>query len=1340
MDESITSTESMEVARPEARIGSYRVLEPLGIGGMSSVFRAVHAETNQEVALKVLTRSLAKNATLLQRFLREARSAEALQHPNIVAIYDRGIDSGRHYLALEYVAGGDFHDYVQRRGPLSLVEAIAVVKSVAAGLKYAANQGLIHRDIKPSNILRSKSEQIKIIDLGLALQNEFEDERVTREGTTVGTVDYMAPEQARDSRATSIQSDMYSLGCTFYYLLTGVPPYPGGDITDKLTRHAKNPPPDACDLRPDLPVELSAILLKLMAKRPEDRFASYDELTSAIEAVPLRGGSEAPGITFAPVSGPSGAVNAGYGFDVSKAYASASPYPNGSTEATIPLASLVELAGEDAPNAIRERTMRGQASQERPLLQREVSESLADSAVLRRDSAAALEPALPTRQSIPGTAWIIPGVFLCAALVVLLIGVVQFMGTSDGEQSDLALADNRAVDRGQALSPSVIASGALAGRPALNDGRRRPPAGTTRLTQPQAPVKWDEPPDFDAHETTEGGRELSAGLAKYLPDWARLPIPDRIDGPFVVVRRIADSSDSTIVSSLHRALDGHIGGTVELADEGPLAIEDFRVSGETRLIRARSGVRPIVRIDGSSQEAVRSQSAVVVLKGKDLTLDGIDLIVDVHDVSRTQTALFLCAGSNLTVRNCSITIVNQTAGVPFSLLRTETGGPRPTHVRFERCLIRGSFAESFRLSGGPCEVVLRDSVILAGGGPVVRLAAADAAPYCRIYFAESLVAGPGPIIDWTKKAVGTNTKALEVRALGSVFGRLHGAGIASVLCSNDSIQTASQQINWFGEENLFAGWKGFFACGQDQTVTVDDLAAARSTWNGTDMTSREILASWGHPENLAGATPADFSSFVPTHRAILERAARPRAGLYEKALGSYSDPAVPDPIGWAFDSSAAPPPMPAVKGGLLPPEMTNMRGTGINPRGTLGGPSELIFNTEAAPWRGDLGAFLRDQIAPTMTAARVRVQGTGAHRFTPVKLPRGLRLEIKVEPYSQAEPPSWLPQEGATGTALIELQEGALVVANLVVRHEATARLEHLIHVEDGHLVLWRCQLVAPTSSDSTGDLIAFRSVTTQPRPANLGGPLFTSSIDRPVCRLIDCVLITGGRAVQAELGRGLVALSNCAVAAGVTAIELTPAKVARQRFVETDLVLDRCTLTSERTIVRVDSWPGLAPGPDRPWLITSRGCAFLGMNVRNPRETLLLRCDAQALASGTVMWQARDDAAEVDWFLSVGDGPLPSNRSRDVQQQWVQFWGRTHMGRVTGPRGAGSQPSVRFRDRLRPGQAVEPANLILDASFHPHRQELTVGADLSNRGSNPGSNVGRGPGPSANQQARPPL
>src|SRR4051794_41116667 len=184
---------------PERTIGSYRLIEPLGSGGMSSVYRALHTETGHEVAVKVLPRSLAKNPAMLQRFLREAKSAEALEHPNIVAIYDRGVDHGRHYLVLEYVQGGDLHDRVRNEGPLEIGEAVAVIKSVAEGLQYASERGLIHRDVKPANLLLSPEGEVKIIDLGLALKSEAEDERVTRDGTTVGTVDYMAPEQARDS-------------------------------------------------------------------------------------------------------------------------------------------------------------------------------------------------------------------------------------------------------------------------------------------------------------------------------------------------------------------------------------------------------------------------------------------------------------------------------------------------------------------------------------------------------------------------------------------------------------------------------------------------------------------------------------------------------------------------------------------------------------------------------------------------------------------------------------------------------------------------------------------------------------------------------------------------------------------------------------------------------------------------------------------------------------------------------------------------------------------------------------------------------------------------------------
>ena len=296
---------------------------------------------------------------------------------------------------------------------------------------------------------------------------------------------------------------------------------------------------------------------------------------------------------------------------------------------------------------------------------------------------------------------------------------------------------------------------------------------------------------------------------------------------------------------------------------------------------------------------MRKQAAVFVLKGKNLTLDGIDLIVDVRDLSRTQTALFLCTGANLTLRNCSITILNQARALPLSLFRTETGPTRAaTHVRLERCLVRGAFTRGLPTrAAARASVVLRDSVILGRRrAGLFASMGADAAPECRIFLVQSLVAGPGPIIDWTKKAAGGASKPLvDPRVRLGVRPPAWGGHRQRDLLRTIRLNRPASKSTGSGEENLFAGWMGFFACGDDQTVTVTDLAAARSTWNGTDRSSREILAPWAHAGDLAGAMPADFRSFVPSHLAILQCAARPRGGLYEKAVAAYGDPAVPEP-------------------------------------------------------------------------------------------------------------------------------------------------------------------------------------------------------------------------------------------------------------------------------------------------------------------------------------------------------------------------------------------------------------------------------------------------------------
>ena len=167
------------------------------------------------------------------------------------------------------------------------------------------------------------------------------------------------------------------------------------------------------------------------------------------------------------------------------------------------------------------------------------------------------------------------------------------------------------------------------------------------------------------------------------------------------------------------------------------------------------------------------------------------------------------------------------------------------------------------LEAGPCDVVLRDSVFAAGGGPLVRSTAPTPRSERRVFMVESLVAGPGPVIESTPRTAPGGIKPLEIRAFGSVFGRLRGAGIASVIAATDANQPPGKLIDWFGDGTCSAGWMGFFACGADRTVTRDDLAAARSTWNGTDRSSREIPAEWAQLGDIAGVTAADFSSDAP---------------------------------------------------------------------------------------------------------------------------------------------------------------------------------------------------------------------------------------------------------------------------------------------------------------------------------------------------------------------------------------------------------------------------------------------------------------------------------------------
>ncbi|PHR95021.1 MAG: hypothetical protein COA78_31020, partial [Blastopirellula sp.] len=268
-------------------LGNYLILDKIGEGGMGAVYKAKHKRLDRIVALKVLPRESKKNQTVIARFLQEAQTAAKLSHPNIVATHDSDEAHGYQFLVMEYIDGKDLSITIKRNGALSVIKAVDYLIQVARGLEYAHGEGIIHRDIKPHNLLVDKNELVKILDMGLArveARDEDHDD-LTQEGAIMGTVDYMPPEQAIDTKSVDRRGDLYSLGSTLHFLLTGKPPFKGDSLLVKMLAHREQAPPDLTQVRKDVHPQLNFVFQKLMAKLPDARYQSAGELIATLQAL-----------------------------------------------------------------------------------------------------------------------------------------------------------------------------------------------------------------------------------------------------------------------------------------------------------------------------------------------------------------------------------------------------------------------------------------------------------------------------------------------------------------------------------------------------------------------------------------------------------------------------------------------------------------------------------------------------------------------------------------------------------------------------------------------------------------------------------------------------------------------------------------------------------------------------------------------------------------------------------------------------------------------------------------------------------------------------------------------
>ena len=262
------------------RLGHFQLEQFIGGGGMGAVFRGTDEMLGRTVAIKVLSPQQGAGEEATRRFRHEAQSTARLDHDHIARVYYVGVDRGWHYIVLEYVEGENLRDLVALNGPLPFADVISYTVQISEALDHASGRDVVHRDIKPSNVLITKKKQAKLVDMGLARLHQVDnpEDDLTASGVTLGTFDYISPEQARDPRIADVRSDLYSLGCTVFFMLTGRPPFPQGTVLQKLLQHQGDAPPDPRRFRPDIPEAICAFTAKLLAKNPAHRYQRPNDL------------------------------------------------------------------------------------------------------------------------------------------------------------------------------------------------------------------------------------------------------------------------------------------------------------------------------------------------------------------------------------------------------------------------------------------------------------------------------------------------------------------------------------------------------------------------------------------------------------------------------------------------------------------------------------------------------------------------------------------------------------------------------------------------------------------------------------------------------------------------------------------------------------------------------------------------------------------------------------------------------------------------------------------------------------------------------------------------------
>ena len=817
------------------RLGHFRIEATIGAGGMGAVFRAVDERLDRIVALKVLSPSLSRDNGSIQRFLNEARAAARLDHDNIARVFYVGEDRGLNFIAHEFVTGRTIRDIIRDHGALDPREGVNYALQLATALRHTAAAGVVHRDIKPSNIIITPRGRAKLVDLGLAKKvasESFGD--LTIAGTTLGTFDYISPEQAKDPRNVDVRSDIYSLGCTLYHMLAGAPPYPEGTVLQKLLDHQGKDIPDPAKKNPRISPRLSAVVRRMMAPEPRERYATPDELI--LDLLPIAAEMGLRGVnpeglvwtSHAPqqrsfvernvvwIAGI--AVLALVAFLVDR-FPQKTHGPGDRTAIVADKQPTERLDLPDGPAKPMTATPNSeQAGSKGGARLTPESSQTAKASTLKDPARRIPPPEFPTME--PEAAFELPG-------STSFPGLTGGTATVHGDNTVNATPKKENASTAPSLPDPLTSTG--------SDGR----AGKTNAT------------------SAEDGT----------PSAAVISISDGSESP---------TSYPTLEAAVADAKDG---ASIELKFNGVRAISEkpFRISGKRVTIRAGRGYHPVISFSPRELPATGFEGRMITLNNASLDLFDVDVQATVPDATNADHwSLFSFSGPDrLTCRNVNITVTNPgnrqaevvdiSSNAPMPARQPNPmGAPPEFEIELEHCLIRGScglFAVR-TVEGG--RIVVRESALALQGALVANLGDQNPSGDMRriaLKFEHLSCFLGGGLIQLDGGDVPRTLVPLEVTASNNVFAADSQTPLVT-LAGRTKEEEFPRLIHWEGARNFYDRFSSYWSFSSSNAANMPlNFESWKHLLGDNENDSNTGGIAWTHSwqnKSLASIRKSDF--------------------------------------------------------------------------------------------------------------------------------------------------------------------------------------------------------------------------------------------------------------------------------------------------------------------------------------------------------------------------------------------------------------------------------------------------------------------------------------------------